>query len=120
MEMLKDLFTGEIFKPNRRNQKFKSSKNRIDYHNSRAYKELSARAFITNPLKKNHKILMELLREVGAKGTYTREFLEGKGFNLSVMTHFESYDNRKVPAIFNFIYVDLFESKPTLTIYRKS
>lgn len=120
MEVLKDLFTGETFKPNRRNQKFKSSKNRIDYHNSRAFQELRARAFITNPLKKNHKILMELLREVGAKGTYTREFLLGKGYNLSVMTHFESYDGYTVPAIFNFIYVDLFENKPTLTIFRKS
>jgi hypothetical protein len=120
MEMLKDLFTGEIFKPNRRNQKFKTSKNRTDYHNSRAFKELSARAFIINPLKKNHKILMELLQEVGAKGTYSREFLQGKGFSFSVMTHFESFENETRPAIFNFIYVDLFMNKPTITIYRKS
>jgi hypothetical protein len=120
MEMLKDLYTGEIFRPNRRNQKFKSSKNRIDYHNNQAFKELSTRAFIINPLKKNHKILMELLRDIGSKGTYTRDFLKGKGFNLSVMTHFETYDTKTVPAIFNFIYIDLFENKPTLTIYRKS
>jgi hypothetical protein len=120
MEIHKDLFTGEVFTPTRRNQKFKCSKNRVDYHNRKSFQEIRVRAFITNPLKKNHKILMELLREVGAKGTYTREFLQGKGYNLSVMTHFESYDSQTVPALFNFIYVDLLENKSTLTIYRKS
>ena len=120
METIKDLFTGEIFKPSRRNQKFKNSKNRIDYHNGRAYQDLSTRSFITNPLKKNHKILMCLLQEEGSTGTYTREFLQGKGYNLAVMTHFESFDNKTLPAIFNFLYMDLFENKTTLTIYRKS
>lgn len=120
MEMLKDLFTGELFTPTRRNQKFKCSKNRVDYHNSKAFQEIKARSFITNPLKLNHKIMMGLLREVGAKGTYSREFLQGKGYNFSVMTHFENYEGETVPALFNFIYVDLFANKSSLTIYRKS
>jgi hypothetical protein len=120
MEVLKDLFTGEIFKPSRRNQKFKTSKNRIDYHNGKAFQEISTRSFITSPLKTNHKILMGLFQEAGMKETYTREFLLGKGYNFSVMTHFESFDDKKLPALFNFIYLDLFENKSTLTIYRKS
>lgn len=120
METTKDLFTGEIFIPKRRNQKFKNSKNRIDYHNGKANQELSTRLFITSPLKKNHRILMCLIQEVGAHVTFTREFLQGQGYNFDVLTHFDYYDSKPLPAIFNFLYIDLFENKTTLTIFRKS
>jgi hypothetical protein len=120
MEQLKDLYTGELFRPRRKNQKFVSSKNRIDFHNTRTHQTNRLKAFISEPLNKNHKILMQLVLDIDKPYSYTKDFLKGKGINLSVMTHFETYDNKTVPALFNFIYLDLFENIPTLTIIRKS
>lgn len=120
MQLKKDLFSGEQFSPRRKNQKFISSKNRVAYHNNRAYQSKSIKAFISEPLNRNHKILMELIGEINKPRTFSKEFLTGKGFSLSVMTHFETFENRTLPALFNFIYLDLFENKSTLTIIRKS
>lgn len=120
MELLKDLYTGELFKPNRKNQKFLSCQNRIAYHNKNAYLNNRIKAFISEPLSKNHKILMQLVIDIGKPYSYAKDYLKGKGVNLSVMTHFETIDNKTVPALYNFLYLDLFENKTTLTIIRKS
>ena len=120
MEAIKDLLTGESFRPRRKNQKFKNPQNRIEYHNNKAYNENNYRAFISEPLKQNHKILMKLITEPNTLKRFSNDYLLGMGFNLSVLTHFEAYENKTLPALFNFIYIDLFDRKPTLTIYRKA
>jgi hypothetical protein len=120
MQLIKDLYSGEQFSPRRKNQKFVSSKNRIAFHNNRAYQSKSIKAFVTEPLNRNHKILMELINDTYKPKTYSKEFLKGKGFSLSVITHFDTFENKTLPALFNFIYLDLFENKSLLTIIRKS
>lgn len=120
MELLNDLFTGEAFKPNRKNQKFMTSQNRIAYHNKKSHQTNRIKAFISEPLNKNHKILMQIIPEIGKPYSFSKDFLNGKGINLSLLTHFDTIDNKTVPAIYNFIYIDLFENKNTITIIRKS
>ena len=120
MQLVKDLFSGEQFNPRRKNQKFISAKNRTTYHNNKAHHTKKLKSFIAEPLNRNHKILMDLLQRIGAKGAYSREFLLGKGYNLALLTHYDSFDNRNVPALFNFLLLDVSDNKSTITIYRKS
>jgi hypothetical protein len=117
----KDLFTGQEFIPKRQNQLFISSKTRNDFHNSRTTEENKLRAFVSEPLLRNHKILLSIHSRIGEKLTFTKEYLKGRGFNFSVLTHFEFFEDKTLPALYNFIYVDLFEpTSDSVTIYRKS
>ena len=120
MQLVKDLFSGEQFNPRRKNQKFMSVKNRVAYHNNKANQSKKIKSFVTVPLHRNHKILMELITEKNKPASFSKDFLLGKGFNFSVMTHFEFNDNKTIPALFNFVYLDLFDNKPTITIIKKS
>lgn len=116
----KDLLTGQEFVPKRQNQLFMSSKTRNDFHNSQALRERGLRAFVSEPLIRNHKILLGIHNRLGEKLTFTKEYLKGKGFNFSVLTHFEFFEDKTLPALYNYIYVDLFEPlSDSITIYRK-
>ncbi len=113
-----DPLTGESFVPRRRNQKFASPKNRIRYHNNRSNLERETKAFIDRPFRKNHRILMELLKPNESR-VFTREFLAGKGYDPYVLSHYEEHEGRACPAIYNFILTSIEANSPNITIYRK-
>lgn len=116
----KDLFTGQEFLPKRQNQLFMSSKTRNDFHNQRAMKEKELRAFIAEPLLRNHKILLDIHNRIGEKLSFTKEFLKGKGFNFSVLTHYEFFEDKTLPSLYNFIYLNIYDpSSDSITIFRK-
>ncbi len=114
---LKDLLTGELFIPKRRNQKFASAKNRIDYNNLKAAKEREAKAFIEQPLQINHRLLIENIKPKETK-VLSRDFLSAQGFIFFLLTHYQKYGEKICPALYDFIFLDFDECKPTLTVYR--
>ena len=52
--------------------------------------------------------------------TYLKQLLLEKGYNLSVMSHYENFNGRVSPTLYNFILIDLFDNKSSITIHRKS
>ena len=118
MESKIDLLTGEKFQPKRKNQRFANPRNRIAYNNLKVQTEKESKPFIDKPLQCNHRILIELINPNEVK-TFSKDFLNGKGYNFSVMSHYETYYDKVSPALYNFIFIDLGENKSTITIYRK-
>ena len=111
-----DPLTGEKFIPRRLNQVFKNPGNRIKYNNLKA-KEFKNRIDIINkPLVVNLLILEELLNNKN-EAEFHREFLSGKGFNFKVFTHFDIYNEKKYPCIYQFIVT---ESSSDKIIIRKN
>ena len=101
-----DLLTGEKFSARRANQKFISSKNRVQYHNKRAAEIRKAKSQLERPLNDNFRVLTALLD--GKKtGTYHKEYLLGKGFTFGVMTHHMNYEGKAHRAIYNFLIMDI-------------
>lgn len=119
MQVLTDLLTGQKFSPKRKNQKFVSAKNRINYNNKKATDLRNSKAFIDKPFQINHKILMELVGP-GETKEIPKQLLLEKGYNLSVMSHYENFNGRVSPTLYNFILIDLFDNKSSITIHRKS
>ena len=119
MALKSDLLTGEKFTPKRRNQKFASAKNRIAFNNNKAFELRDSKAFVDKPLKENHRILINLLKPKETK-SFSKEFLKGKGYNTSVFSHYESYDNKSCHAVYQFVLIDFTSSNPNLKIHRKS
>ena len=118
MKQIKDLLTGEVFNPQRRNQKFSSARNRIMYNNNKAHEIRSSKAFIDKPLKDNHAILMSLIKP-GEIRIISKEYLDGRGYNYAVLSHYEIYMEKNTPALYNFILTDMHLNKPSLTIFIK-
>jgi len=115
--MREDLLTGEKFSPTRNNQKFVSRKNRIKFHNIRANKLRSSISHIERPLHINLKILNELL--VDKKHiTVHKEFLLGKGYSFGVLTHYEIYQEKQRPAIYNYIIVQKSDDNVLIIKYK--
>jgi hypothetical protein len=99
------LYTGEGFNPTRANQKFASTKNRINYHNAKLKKVRDARASIDNKLHKNYHILLELMKDK-TNGSFHKQFLKGKGYSFNVLTHYEEYKDKNRHAIYDFIIIE--------------
>ena len=119
MALKSDLLTGEKFTPRRRNQKFATSKNRIAFNNNKAFELRDSKAFVDKPLKENHRILSNLLKPKETK-SFSKEFLKGKGYNTTVFSHYETYDNKNYPALYQFILIDFTLNNPNIKIHRKS
>ena len=96
------LYSGEEFIPRRANQKFATTKNRMDYHNSRYSAIRKLKAKYDEKLHKNFCVLNELMSEVDS-GTFHKEFLKGKGFSFNVLTHFTEFNGRELPALYDFV-----------------
>lgn len=105
MTLRKDPLTGETFLPSRISQKFASPENRILYHNQKANKLRQSKMYIDNPIRKNLKILTELL-ETKTIENFHKQFLLGKGFTFGVLTHFDLYQEKRHPCIYEFIVVN--------------
>ncbi len=96
------LYSGEEFIPRRTNQKFASTKNRMDYHNSRYRAFRKQKAKYDEKLHKNFCVLNELLSDTDV-AVYHKQFLKGKGFSFNVLTHFERVNGRDLPALYSFL-----------------
>jgi hypothetical protein len=97
----KDLLTGETFIPQRINQVFASSANRITFHNVKATKLRHNSAYVNKPLHRNLKILNELM--FGKKEQkFHKQFLIGKGYSFNVFTHYQKIENKNIPCIYNY------------------
>lgn len=102
--MRRDLLTGETFEPKRSTQKFASAENRIKYHNNRANKERQKNSFIDKPLRRNFRILLDVIGD-DPERTMHKEFLLGKGFNFGILTHYVKFEEKKYPTIYQFIVI---------------
>jgi hypothetical protein len=102
----KDLLTGEAFVPQRINQVFANSANRIAYHNMKANELRHSAAYINKPLNVNVRILNELMKGKREK-TFHKQYLLGKGFSFSVFNHVNSYEGKNYYAIYEYTLVNL-------------
>ena len=103
-DVRKDPLTGEGFVPKKVSQRFATSANRIKYNNDKASKINSQRAFVDKPLHKNQNILKEIL------GNKTEiiihaEFLKGRGYNFHLTTHYDKWEGKNVPCIYEFMII---------------
>lgn len=97
-----DPLTGEIFIAFRANQVFATDENRIRFNNLKAKKLRESKSEIDKPLLINYRILNELM--AGKKEeVFHKQFLLGKGYNFSVLTHNELINGKPHIAIYNFI-----------------
>lgn len=105
-ETRKDPLTGEEFIPKKSSQRFATPQNRIKYNNEKASKLNRERAFIDKPLHENRNIFYELL---GNKTEITvhAEFLRGRGYNFNLTTHFDRWEGKNVPCIYEFMIITL-------------
>ena len=95
-------FSGEKFRPRRRNQVFASSKNRRDYHNERAAELRQIKAPVNKHLDRNLMLLKQIIPK-GESKTLQVEELISMGYNPNVFTHIEKYQGKMCRCIFQFI-----------------
>jgi hypothetical protein len=101
-----DLLTKEEFIPTRSTMKFKTSQNRIKFHNIKAKQLRESISHITKPIHQNLKILNELMSNSN-EAAYHKQFLLGRGFTFGVHTTVEVYNNKNQYALFNYIIVPI-------------
>jgi hypothetical protein len=102
----KDLLTGEVFVPQRINQVFANSTNRIAFHNKKANELRQSAAFINKPLHVNLRVLNDLLKNKKER-TFHKQYLMGKGFSFSVHNHVNSYEGKNHYAVYQYTVVNL-------------
>ncbi len=102
----KDLLTGEAFIPQRINQVFASSANRIEYHNMKANELRHSAAYINKPLHVNLRILNELMRG-RTEMIFHKQFLIGKGFSFTVHNHVNHHEGKNHYAVYQYTLVNL-------------
>ncbi len=102
-----DPFTGEEFIPKKISQRFANKENRIKFNNDKAKKIRIEQAPIINPLKLNYRIIKEL---IGSKMEIilNKEFLRGKGFDFTVNSGIERYNQKIYPLIFTYLVINDF------------
>ena len=110
--------TDEVFEPTRSNMVFKSSADRIKYHNDRANKLRKEKAFIDRPLHLNIKILKEIMANKTSE-KFHKQFLLGKGFNFGVFTSYESVNNKNYPSIYNCLIINIDKDYVQVTIKKE-
>ena len=113
-----DPYSNELFTPKRRHQRFASPRNKSLWHQQKRKQEEEVKRFFNEPLDVNHRVLMELIKPMETK-QIERVILEEKQFNFSIMSHYEQYDNKVYPALFNFVLLDFGSNKASLNIHRK-
>ncbi len=96
--------TGEEFYPKRSNMVFKSAAARVRYHNNKANKLRREKSFVDAPLRKNKKILDEIMNGSEVK-TVHKQFMLGKGFSFSVFTHYQEHNSKHLPAVYDYVII---------------
>ena len=115
----KDPYTGEMFIPKRSNQKFKTNKNRIAFHNERAKEKRDLLKPINSIVAQDFLIIVSLLGDK-LSGTFKNEFLRGAGFSFKAMTHIQEYSGKKYPALYNFVIIKPDNEKTKFIDYGRS
>ena len=100
----KCLYSGEEFIPKKSSQRFVTPQNRIKYNNQKASKTKLERAFIDKPLHENRNILKELLGNK-TETIVHQEFLRGRGYNFHLTTHYDKWEGKNVPCIYEFMII---------------
>ena len=104
--MRKDLLTGEEFVPTRCTQKFASPANRIKYHNIKDNELRKRKEFVNKHLHRNFNILEEIMEGEEQKD-FHKQYLIGRGLEFGVLTHYQTYNKRQLPAIYHFLILKL-------------
>ncbi|QBZ98855.1 hypothetical protein [Flavobacterium sangjuense] len=112
----KDPLTGEEFIPKKISQRFATPQNRIIWNNQKAAQTRLKRAFVDKPLHKNQAILLELINNK-KEITVHEEFLRGRGYDFNMTSHFEMWEGKKHPCIYEFIIVSTIDN-PQIKIIR--
>lgn len=94
-------YSGEAFKPTRRNSVFATSQNRMAFHNENAAALRLIKAPINKILDKNFLILSELIFE-GETKVFPKDEILIKGFNPNYFTHFIEGENFR--CIYHFVF----------------
>lgn len=114
-----DAFTGQEFYARRINQRFKCPENRIKYHNRKATKIRHSVAHINTPLKNNLTILNELMAD-GISKKFHRQFLLGKSFDFTVLTHLQNINGVDLPCVYHYAIHPIEKELVTITKLRKT
>lgn len=113
-----DPFTGEEFIPKKISQRFANKENRIKFNNDKAKKIRIEQAPIINPLKLNFKIIKEL---IGNKMEIilNKEFLRGRGFDYTVNSGIERFNQKIYPLIFGYLIInDYSDNEVKIMVWR--
>ncbi|MBR9847300.1 MAG: hypothetical protein GYB35_14895 [Algicola sp.] len=102
--MMRDPLTNEEFEPKRSNQRFARPQNRIKYYNLKANLERKENAFFDKPLKKNLKVLNELM-EGKTDEVFHKEFLKGKGYDFNFYHATCRIKNTTGYCIYNYVLI---------------
>ncbi len=101
-----DLLTGEKFEAKRRNQKFSNPKNRIAYNNKKAAEVRNDKAFIDKPAHQTYMAIKKIMERRSSK-IVNRFYLEGSGVDFESMNHYELYEGRAHPCIYEYMFIKI-------------
>jgi hypothetical protein len=89
----KDPYTGEMFVPGRRNQRFASKDTKNAWHNRRAIALADEKRAVNKTLEKNRKILSAVLGDQHTAEVLLLD-LERRGFRFNYLTHTERHEDK--------------------------
>jgi hypothetical protein len=104
MNAIQDPLTGESFVPARKNQRFASAANRIEFNNQKAANAREEEQKLLRPLLNNRQILLELIKPKETK-SISKDYLIGKGYSLNHFTHVQLHEGQSVLGVFEFLIV---------------
>jgi len=99
--MRKDPYTGELFDPKRNNQVYANRKNQIDHNNKKAREERNRTNVLDRRLKDNRILIIELIGEDNSV-VLSKEYLKGKGFDLSIFNRMLMIDQVQAYGIYEY------------------
>ena len=95
----KDPYSGEIFIPRRRNQRFANPVTKRAWHNQRAIALADEKRSVNKILEKNRKILSAMLGNQDSAEALLLD-LERQGFHFNYLTHTERHEEK----VWRYIY----------------
>lgn len=102
-----DPHTQEEFIPKRKNQKFASEQNKIDFNNEKARKEREIRKEIDSKILKNYRILKSKIEDEQQVNVHEAELIR-EGFDYRFINHFKKIkykgDDKQVLGIYDLFY----------------
>jgi hypothetical protein len=101
MENSKDPLTHEEFTKQRSNQKFSSSKNRIQFNNLKARQKRFMKSSVDRILDQNRTILLRIIRDK-KETNVSKEYLLGAGFSFSYYSFIKEINEVTYFGIYEF------------------
>jgi hypothetical protein len=119
MEKLTDPLTKQLFVPKRRNQRFANRQNQIAYNNMIARKDRMAIKAIDTILKRNRKILKNLLGQ-RLEFVVRKERLLSLGYNFIFHTHrmmVNENDKKYADCVYEYVLARIINDNFKITRY---